>query len=62
MMKYVVSDHVQHDPGVGDGHDAAVAMLEPLFGAPGATFSVRRIIVDRDLGAIRPHGRPHPFF
>lgn len=60
MMKYVATDYIQHNPRAGDGRDAAIALLVPLFGAPGAKFEIKRIIVDRDLAVIHVHGRPDP--
>jgi predicted SnoaL-like aldol condensation-catalyzing enzyme len=60
MMKHVVPDYIQHNPRAADGRDAAIALLVPLFGAPGATFEVKRIIVDGDLAVIHVHGRPDP--
>ncbi|KQN82150.1 polyketide cyclase [Sphingomonas sp. Leaf67] len=58
--KFVVSDYIQHNPGLPDGRDAAVAALAPKFAAPGARFDVKRIIVDGDLAVIHLHGRADP--
>jgi predicted SnoaL-like aldol condensation-catalyzing enzyme len=57
---FVVSDYVQHNPGIADGRAAAVASLEPLFSTPGATFVVKRIVVDGDLAIIHLFGRGDP--
>jgi predicted SnoaL-like aldol condensation-catalyzing enzyme len=57
---YVVPDYIQHNPGIPDGRDAAVAMLEPLFSQPGASFAVKRIMVDGEYAVIHLHGRPDP--
>jgi len=56
--RHVASDYIQHNPTIGDGRDAAIAMLEPKFSAPGSRFSVKRIMVDGDLAVIHLHGSP----
>jgi predicted SnoaL-like aldol condensation-catalyzing enzyme len=58
--RYVAPDYIQHNPGIGDGRDAAIAMLEPKFSRPGATFAIKRIIVNGDMAVIHLHGRPAP--
>ena len=60
FAKYVAPDYVQHNPNVGDGRDAALAMLGGLFGGPGATFEIKRIIVDHNLAVVHVYGRPDP--
>ncbi|GGE82698.1 nuclear transport factor 2 family protein [Sphingomonas prati] len=60
FARYVVPDYIQHNPGLPDGRDAAVAALAPKFGAPGARFDVKRIIVDGDMAVIHLHGRADP--
>ena len=57
---YVVPNYVQHNPGIADGRDAAVAALTPMFSAPGAKFEVKRIVVDRDHAVIHLFGRGDP--
>lgn len=57
---YVVPDYIQHNPGIPDGRDAAIAFLEPMFSNPGARFDVKRILVDGDLAAVHLHGRGRP--
>jgi len=57
---FVVPDYVQHNPGLPDGRDAAVAALAPKFAARGARFDVKRIIVDGDMAVIHLHGRTDP--
>ena len=54
---YVVPDYVQHNPGIIDGREAAVAFLEPMFSRSDATFEIKRIIVDGDLAVIHLFGR-----
>ena len=54
---HVVPGYIQHNPGIADGRDAAVAALTPMFSAPGAEFEVKRIVVDGDLAVIHLFGR-----
>ncbi|MDT0507050.1 nuclear transport factor 2 family protein [Novosphingobium sp. MMS21-SN21R] len=58
--KYVVPDYIQHNPGVPDGRDAAVALLQPMFADRTRSFEVRKILVDGDLAAIHILARPSP--
>lgn len=58
--KYVARDYIQHNAGIGDGRDAAIAALAPMFARPGARFAVKRILVDGDFAAIHLHGRGNP--
>ncbi len=60
FMTYVVPAYIQHNPGIADGRDAAIAALEPMFSRPGAVFDVKRIIVDGDYAVIHLHGRGDP--
>lgn len=57
---YVAPDYVQHNPGLADGRDAAVAALEPMFSDRNRSFEVRKIIVDGDLAAIHIFVKPDP--
>ena len=57
---YVAAGYIQHNPGIGDGRDAAIKALEPLFSRPGARFDVKRIIVDGDMAVIHLRGRGSP--
>lgn len=57
---YVAPDYIQHNPGIADGRAAAIAALAPMFSAPGATFEVKRILVDGDLAMIHLFGRGDP--
>lgn len=57
---YVASDYVQHNPGVPDGRDAAIALLQPMFSDRNRSFEVRKIIVDGDLAAIHIFAKPDP--
>lgn len=57
---YVVPGYIQHNPGIADGRDAAVAALTPMFSAPGSRFEVKRIVVDGDLAVIHLFGQGDP--
>ncbi|RST30656.1 polyketide cyclase [Sphingomonas ginkgonis] len=50
--RFVAPDYIQHNPGIADGRDAAIAALAPMFASPGRRFTVERILVDGDLAAI----------
>jgi len=58
--KYVSTDYTQHNPNIPDGRDAAIAALAPMFSREGASFDVKRIIVDGDMAVIHLHGRTDP--
>lgn len=57
---YVVPDYIQHNPGIADGRDAAVAALAPMFSRPAARFNVKRIVVDGDMAVIHLFGQGDP--
>jgi len=57
FARYVAPDYIQHNAGIVDGRDAAVAALAPMFAAPGSRFAIKRILVDGDMAAIHLHGR-----
>jgi len=57
FTRFVAADYVQHNPGIADGRDAAVAALAPMFAQPDARFEVKRILVDGDMAAIHLFGR-----
>ena len=50
--RFVARDYVQHNPGLPDGPEAAVAGLEPKFQAEGVRFDIQRILVDGDLAVV----------
>ncbi|MCH7630151.1 MAG: nuclear transport factor 2 family protein [Proteobacteria bacterium] len=58
--RYVAPDYIQHNAGIVDGRDAAVAALDPMFHAEGSHFDIKRIVVDRDMAVIHLHGRTGP--
>lgn len=57
---YVAPDYIQHNPGVADGREAAIALLQPMFSDRNRSFEVRKILVDGDLAAIHIFARPDP--
>ncbi len=56
--RYVAVDYIQHNPSAGNGRDAAIAFLAPMFSAEGARFEIQRIVVDGDLAAIHVRAQP----
>lgn len=54
---YVSPNYIQHNPALGDGREAAVAFLVPLFSSPDARFDVKRVLVDGDFALVHLHGR-----
>jgi predicted SnoaL-like aldol condensation-catalyzing enzyme len=58
--RWVAPGYIQHNPGIADGRDAAIAALEPMFSSAGSSFAVKRIIVDGDMAVIHLHGRTGP--
>jgi predicted SnoaL-like aldol condensation-catalyzing enzyme len=58
--RHVVADYIQHNPGIADGRDAAIAALEGKFSAPTARFTVKRILVDGEYAMIHLHAQPDP--
>jgi predicted SnoaL-like aldol condensation-catalyzing enzyme len=57
---YVAPDYVQHNPGIADGRDAAVAALATMFADPAKRFDIKQIIVDGDMAVIHVHAIPTP--
>jgi predicted SnoaL-like aldol condensation-catalyzing enzyme len=57
---YVARDYTQHNPGIVDGREAAVALLDPMFSQPGREFRIKQIIVDGDMAVIHVHAIPSP--
>jgi len=57
---FVAPDYIQHNPGIADGREAAIAALGPIFSPPGARFEVKLILVDGDLAMIHLLGRSDP--
>jgi len=57
FMDHVAPDYIQHNPGIADGRDAAIAALEPMFTKPDSRFVIKRILVDGEQAVIHLHGR-----
>ncbi len=56
--RYVVRDYIQHNPGIADSRDAAVAVLAPMFSEAGREFRIHKILVDGDMAVIHVHAIP----
>jgi predicted SnoaL-like aldol condensation-catalyzing enzyme len=57
---YVAPDYTQHNPGIADGREAAVALLDPMFSQAGREFRIMQILVDGDMAVIHVHAIPSP--
>lgn len=57
---WVAPGYIQHNPGIADGRDAAVAALAPMFAEAGREFRIKRILVDGDMAVIHVHAIPKP--
>lgn len=57
FVAHVAPGYIQHNPGIADGRDAAIAALEPKFSRPEARFEVQRILVDGDHALIHLRAR-----
>ncbi len=57
---FVDAHYIQHNPGLKDGRDAAVAALSPMFASAGAQFDVKHVLVDGNLALIHLFGRGDP--
>lgn len=53
---FVAPDYIQHNPGLPDGRDAAVAALAPKFADPDFHTDIQRVLADGDYGVIHLHG------
>jgi predicted SnoaL-like aldol condensation-catalyzing enzyme len=54
FQKHVGDTYIQHNPNILDGREAAITMLEPVFS--GATFDIKRVLVDGNLAAVHLYG------
>lgn len=57
---YVAKHYIQHNPGLPDGRDAAVAALAPMFADRVKSFTIKRIVVDGNMAVIHVDVRPTP--
>ena len=53
---FVAPGYIQHNPGIPDGRDAAIAALTPMFSDPGFHADLKRVLADGDYGVIHLHG------
>jgi predicted SnoaL-like aldol condensation-catalyzing enzyme len=58
--RHVATDYIQHNPGIADGRDAAIAALEPKFSSPGFSADIKLVLVDGEYAAIHLHARSEP--
>jgi predicted SnoaL-like aldol condensation-catalyzing enzyme len=54
--RHAAPDLIQHNAGIADGREAAIAELEGLLKDPQARFEVKRVLVDGDLAVVHFHG------
>jgi len=53
---FVAPAYIQHNPGIPDGRDAAIAALTPMFADPDFHADLKRVLADGDYGLIHLHG------
>jgi predicted SnoaL-like aldol condensation-catalyzing enzyme len=53
---FVAPGYFQHNPGIPDGRDAAIAALVPMFSDPDFHADLKLILADGDYGVIHLHG------
>ena len=53
---FVAPGYLQHNPGLPDGRDAAIAALAPMFADPDFHADLKRVLADGDYGLIHLHG------
>ena len=57
FTRYVAQDYIQHNPGIADGRDAAIAALAGTWASPDLRLSVRSILVDGDSAVLLIDGQ-----
>ena len=57
FTRYVAQDYIQHNPGIADGRDAAIAALAGTWASPDLRLSVRSILVDGDTAVLLIDGQ-----
>jgi predicted SnoaL-like aldol condensation-catalyzing enzyme len=57
FTQFVAPDYLQHNPGIADGRDAAVAALTASWANPELRLSVRSILVDEDTAVLLIDGQ-----
>jgi predicted SnoaL-like aldol condensation-catalyzing enzyme len=60
FTRYVAPDYIQHNPGIADGRDAAIAALAGTWGSPDLRLAVRSILVDGDTAVLLIDGQFGP--
>jgi predicted SnoaL-like aldol condensation-catalyzing enzyme len=57
---HVSEFYIQHNPGLPDGREPAIVALTPKFAKEGASFEIKRILVDGNMAVIHVHAKPEP--
>jgi predicted SnoaL-like aldol condensation-catalyzing enzyme len=57
FTRYVARDYVQHNPGIADGRDAAIAALAGTWASPDLRLTVRSILVEGDTAVLLIDGQ-----
>lgn len=50
--RYVVEDYIQHSEGIGQGREAAIAVLSPMFARPRFQLDPVRVVRDGALAIV----------
>lgn len=50
--KYVAPGYIQHNPGIADGREAAIAWLERMTAGSTVKMDIRHILVDGDYAVV----------
>jgi predicted SnoaL-like aldol condensation-catalyzing enzyme len=58
--RHVAEDYRQHNPGIPDGREAAVAWLLRMTSGSRVTMDVRRVLVDGDFAVVQLIGSQGP--
>jgi len=57
FTRYVAPDYIQHNPGIADGREAAIAALAGTWASPDLRLTVRSILVDGDTAILLIDGQ-----
>ena len=55
--RFVAPDYLQHNPGIADGRDAAIAALAGTWSSPDLRLAVTSILVDGDTAVLLIDGQ-----
>ncbi|MGS0684320.1 nuclear transport factor 2 family protein [Nakamurella sp. GG22] len=55
--RFVAEGYIQHNPGIADGRDAAIAALAGTWANPDLRIAVRSILVDGDTAVLLIDGQ-----